>query len=109
MLFRYKPWLFTLLGIFSAILIMLKISDIYHTRLSSMATQRAADTEQFSPSDTPELIVVNPQEYNQQIRKIEQQKAELEILKSAIDKKIEDLKKAESEVLELLESTDINE
>ena len=107
MLSRYRSWLFISLVTFSVILITLKTADIYRSQTSYTTSQRA--TKIITSSDLDSLIVAGQPQYNEQIRKIERKKAELEALNSSINDKIQALKAAENDVLELLESTDINE
>lgn len=108
MLSRYKSWLLISLVVFSIILIALKTVHIYRSQTFYNTSQRATK-KTVTSSDIDSLIVANPSHYSEQIRQIERQKAELQALDASIDNKIQALKEAEHDVLELLESADIDD
>jgi len=105
---HYKSWLFISLVICSIMLIAIKTAKIYHSQTQLTTSQHATDLTPSSP-DIDSLIIANKSSYNEQMRKIEREKAKLEALDASINDKIQALKAAENDVLELLESTDIDE
>ena len=108
MLSRYKSWLLISLVVFSIILIALKTVNIYRSQTFYDTSQRATE-KTVTSSKIDNLIVANPPHYSEQIRQIERQKAELQALDASIDNKIQALKEAEHDVLELLEGTNIDD